>query len=564
MNAPPPSSDDPAELPAPPASGGREFAPVGERASSVKSAAPVVASHDEDLPFPLPADWFERKHAAAKAKAEAAAAAAAVAEAEAKAKAEAESPAGPAGQGVVRQRPNAEMLRAVAVASSGEDRNKAFQANQRKGDDAHARGAWLEAASAYEVAARKAATPEQATQLAAKAVAARTLAERPRRQLTAALIVAALCGLGAGGWWIMQRRAAEAAAGPPPRPPAHLLSDDHGAGSGSLGERAKANAVLYDLGADVKQGERPWSAMLIAAKAALALPGVNHDEAQALVTRIAGEIAALDRDAAAIEALRVSEPARALALAAAFRAAHQRADDYIARLPLPGRLLLVDCPPACSATLDGAAIDAQAAAGDAGLVFCRSAQRARTVVAGAPGYISASLEIPADSALIERRSQITLEEKPLWLLAAPASAPPWVALDQVGGLALVATPQLLQAISLADGRPPAAALPAGGASGGLAAGAWTWNALFADGAAGWLASTSSGALCRVAVGADGLRAELLARSDHPPATAAMVELVLHLNAKALYTGATPWSPGPRPSARPRMRSPSCSASARCA
>ncbi len=431
MNAQPPSAGDPAELPEPPqASGGRDLAPVGERASSVKSAAPAVTSHEEDLPFPLPADWFERKHAAAKAKAEAAAAAKASAEAEAAAKAEAASTAGDSGEAVVRQRPSAEMLRAVAAASSGEDRNKAFQAHLKKGDEAHARGAWQEAASAYEVAARKAATPEQAAEVAARAVAAKALAERPRRQRTAALTVAALGALGAGGWWMAVHRPEAAPAGPPPPPPVHLLSEDRDTAGGSLGERAKANAVLYSLSGEVKEGDRPWSAMLGAAKAALALPGVNHDEAQLLVTRIETEIAALDKDAAAIEALRLSDPAKALALADAFRSGHKRAGDYIARLPLPGRLLLVDCPPTCSATLDGMAIDTKVAASATGLLFCRSAQRALTAVASAPGYVASSVVIPAESVLIERRSQITMEEQPLWSMAAPASprpGSPWTA-----------------------------------------------------------------------------------------------------------------------------------------
>jgi hypothetical protein len=546
MNAQPPSAGDPAELPEPPhEAGGRALPAVGERPSSVKAAAPTVTSHDEDLPFPLPADWYERKHAAATAKAAADAAAKAAAEAAAKAAAEAATAAGASGAAVVRQRPSAEMLRAVAAASSGEDRGKAFLANLRKGDEASARGDFQEAASAYEVAARKAATPEQAAEVAAKAVAARSAAGRPRRLLTAALIAAALCGVGAGGWWLAVRRPAEmAAAGPPPPPPAHLLSDDKGVTTGNLNERAKANAALYNLASEVKDGERPWSAMLIAAKSALALPGVNHDEAQALVARIEGEVALLDKDAAAIEALRLSDPAKALALAEAFRSGRKRAGDYIARLPLPGRLLLVDCPPNCTVTLDGAAVDITVAASATGLLFCRSAQRALTAEASAPGYVASSVVIPAESVLIERRSQITMEEQPLWSMAAPASVPASIALASAGGVALMATPQLLQVVSAADGAPAPATrmFHAGGVIPGLAERAWSWTNLLAGTPEGFLMATSNGALCRVALGANGLHAELVARHERPMATLAMVDLVLRLNAKALFTGSRPWEP----------------------
>jgi hypothetical protein len=110
----------------------------------------------------------------------------------------------------------------------------------------------------------------------------------------------------------------------------------------------------------------------------------------------------------------------------------------------------------------------------------------------------------------------------------------------------MATPQLLQALSTADGAPaaPTMTVPAGGAVAGLDEHAWTWNAVVAVTAEGLLVSTSNGALCRVARGANGLHADLVCRYDHPPATLATADLVLRLNAKGMFTGSTPWEPKP--------------------
>ncbi len=535
MSEPSSSSSDNAELPPPPAA---EPPALRERASSVKAAPPPVASHDEDLPLPLPPDWYEKKAAKAKAKTKTVAAAG--------------SGGGAAGAAsedkVVRNRPSAEMLRAATAAASGDDRAKAYQANLKKGDEFAAEGRWQDAASAYEVAARKAPTPAETTAVGAKAAAARAAAGRPRRQLVLLAVIGGLSAAGAGGWWVATRPAAvltpaqqQAASLPPPT---HLLSDDKTPTSGNLSERAKANAVLFSLTSETKDGVRPWSEMLKAAKAAAALPGVNAEEAQQLVSRIDTELAVLDKDSAAIEAVRISDPAKALALATAFRTTRQRAGDYIARLPRPGRLQLVDCPPTCTATLDGAAIDAKAASNAGGMVFCRSAQRALTVVVSAPGYLESTLTIPPDSTLSEQRSQITMEEPPLWTMVAPAAAPAWAALENAAGTVLMATPQLVQAVSPADGSPPPATMQfhAGGAVTGLAERSWTWSALLAGDADGFLLSTSNGALCRVAKLAGGLHAELIARADHAPATFATAELVLRLNAKAVFTGAKPWEP----------------------
>ncbi len=108
----------------------------------------------------------------------------------------------------------------------------------------------------------------------------------------------------------------------------------------------------------------------------------------------------------------------------------------------------------------------------------------------------------------------------------------------------MATPQLLQIVSVADGAPAAATgmFHAGGAIPGLLERAWTWNALLTATADGFLVSTSNGALCRVAMGANGLHADLVTRNERPTATLAKIELVLRLNAKALFTGAKPWEP----------------------
>ena len=540
-----PGDAAPADLPEMPKDGAGSAGgldEVGSRPSSVKAAGGPIASHDEDLPFPLPADWFERK---AKKQAEAAAKAAAeAAEQEAKAAAQtvqAQPSSGGREAPVVRQRPSPELLRSAAHAASGEGRMEAYQNHVLSADASAAAHRWMEAASAYEAAARKAPNAEIAAQLAAKAVAARSRSGRLRRVALLALALGVLGGTAAGGWWMLSHRSAGGAApadqGLPGPTVARRPAEDNNL---SAKDKAKAYAIQVQLVADEKDADKTWTSVQTEARAALAQPGIDQAVVSAILQHATAEVDQLTKDFDAVEASRSHDAAKALALAAAFRTTHQRAGDYGARLPLPGRLLVGNAPLDLEISIDGMVLDAAAAANPDGVPFCRSAQHPVTITAHALGYFTVTREIPATPATPTDCS-ITMVEVPQWTFPAPSTPSTWMSLVRTPGSQLVAaSSSTIAVIDPASGQ-VRSALHAGDAIVGAHPGSYTWSAFIqtAD-PAHFILGTTTGSLCDAT--ADGLHITLLGISEHPVALADSGILLYHLNAPVQYVTTTPRPP----------------------
>ena len=289
---------------------------------------------------------------------------------------------------------------------------------------------------------------------------AKAVADRINQGRTATIAVAVLAAVlvvGGGGWY------AWTTFGPHPKPDADGPADQAPQATG-VGTRPAPGADQIEqtvAGLEKALGDNGVTYPDLVARATAILPdsGERSRRVQTVIDQAKAQIANLQQDLDSISATALTDPAEALTMADGFRASKPRAGILAQRLPLPGRLLITGSgfdlgPGAAIVTVAGHRLPGTDATGNGkkGVLFCRSAVDETDLVIDAPGCRTANVAVKADADPGEKTVPVELTPAPMWNLPPPAAAPAWTRLQGQGGCVVVANDSAVRVVDPLSGQ----------------------------------------------------------------------------------------------------------------